>query len=241
MTGVQTCALPISTVGADFTGSTTITNTSGDLAGTVVATQANIVAVKQEDRITVSGSSGTALVVLHTPGSVTRTMTWDAAGLPTTIDNFVTAYAGDFATAGVVITRSSSVYLKVVAGTAGVAFDITMANSTGTLDGAESNITPNTVAVARIDTITLTGYEGTANILCDGVTQEVAITETLEYTTDWNTRGGSESKPLLEIIGDEIANQMSRPRQYLSLPIMESNQTPNVNLLGNFQDVLNSI
>jgi hypothetical protein len=93
----------------------------------------------------------------------------------------------------------------------------------------------------------LTGSSGTAKIVCDSVPSpsvvNIDVDESLTYTTDWNTRGGSESKPLLEIIGDEIANQMSRPRQFLSLPITEGNSTntPHVNLLGNFQDILNSI
>jgi len=64
------------------------------------------------------------------------------------------------------------------------------------------------------------------------------------YSTDWNTRGGSESKELLSIICDELSNQFSRPKHFLSLPIMENNRfskTPHVNILGNFQDSSNQI
>lgn len=65
----------------------------------------------------------------------------------------------------------------------------------------------------------------------------------LEYpTSDWNTRGGTQSKPLLEVIGDELAYQYSRPKQFISLPIIEGNTNvlPHIDLLGNFQDILNS-
>jgi hypothetical protein len=44
----------------------------------------------------------------------------------------------------------------------------------------------------------------------------------LTNTTKWNTRSpGGENKPLLEIIGDEIAKQYSRPKQLIQMPIQE--------------------
>ena len=71
----------------------------------------------------------------------------------------------------------------------------------------------------------------------------VVKSETVSNSTYWNTRDGSESKPLLEIIGDEIASQHSRPKQQLSLPILELNNistNPQIKLLGNFKDSLNT-
>lgn len=73
-----------------------------------------------------------------------------------------------------------------------------------------------------------------------GSTQEAS---TSGYTTNWNTISPSgENSPLLEIVGDELQNQGSRPKQLLSLPIIEfasDNTLPNVSLVGNFQDTLN--
>jgi len=59
-------------------------------------------------------------------------------------------------------------------------------------------------------------------------------------TAVWNTRGGSESKPLLEIIGDEIAEHYSRPKQFLDFAIMETAKaTSAFNTIGNIQDSIN--
>jgi hypothetical protein len=77
-----------------------------------------------------------------------------------------------------------------------------------------------------------------------GLTQPNSYSDVIAYSTDWNTRGGSESKELLSIICDELTNQFSRPKHFLSLPIMENNRfskTPHVDILGNFQDSLNQI
>jgi len=52
------------------------------------------------------------------------------------------------------------------------------------------------------------------------------ISGTMAFSTDWNTRGGSESKPILEIIGGEIANQMSKPRQLIQLNFTELKPVP---------------
>lgn len=62
------------------------------------------------------------------------------------------------------------------------------------------------------------------------------ITQSTKY---WNTKLG-ENIPLLEIIGEEIANQYSIPYQLIQLPIMEtSTGILSLNRLGNFQDEKN--
>jgi len=67
------------------------------------------------------------------------------------------------------------------------------------------------------------------------------VSTVLDYSTDWNTRGGSESKPLLEIIGDEIADQYSRPKQLVQMAILETGTAATaLNLIGHYQDILNS-
>lgn len=59
---------------------------------------------------------------------------------------------------------------------------------------------------------------------------------------DWNTRGGSESDPLLQLIGEETGVQYSRPKQLIQLSIQEkSTDAPALNILGNLQDSLNTI
>ncbi len=145
----------------------------------------------------------------------------------------------------------------------------------------------------RVDTITLTGTGGTANITCNGVTKQATFTSDLEstaekfiedwgssggdfylsgvqvsfsgndiiftglvagfdftgdtsitntsdnlngnvanttpasedikYTTDWNSRGGSESKELLSILVDEISAQYARPKELIQMALRDMN------------------
>jgi hypothetical protein len=61
-------------------------------------------------------------------------------------------------------------------------------------------------------------------------------------TSVWNTRGGSESKPVLEIIGDEIADQYSRPKQLIQFPIKETGSAAMaLNIIGCFEDSVNQL
>ena len=59
-------------------------------------------------------------------------------------------------------------------------------------------------------------------------------------TTAWSTRGGSENKPLLELIGDELAQHYSRAKQLVDLQMWESNPGPSTfNMIGSLQDDIN--
>jgi len=197
--------------------------------------------VAQVDTITVTGDSGEADVLCNV---VTKALVWDTS-IALTIQNFVDAYAADYLATGIVLTCTVST-LIFTAKKAGVPFTgaTTITNVIPNLNGevADPPTQANVIGQKRIDTITLSDYEGTADIICDAVTEEVDVDETLTPSSDWNTRGGSESKPLLEIIGDEIAAHYARPKQLLQLPIKEDKITdnlPGINLIGNFQDSLN--
>lgn len=228
-----------SVAGTDFTGNTTITNTVTNLAGSVVHTQANVTGLQEIDDIALSGSSGTANL---TSGGVTKLATYSSS-LAATANNFVTVWAADYATAGVTITSPSSGVIRFMRVSGSSPLGTMIDPVSGTLNGTKTNTQEYRAAVARIDTITLTGSYGSANILCDGVTKEVAIEKTLIPTSGvWATRDGSEDKPLLELIGDEIASQTVRPQQFLTLPIKEKgvvSVNPLIKIIGNFQDSLN--
>lgn len=76
-------------------------------------------------------------------------------------------------------------------------------------------------------------FAGALTTLVGGVTA---------YTSDWNTRGGAESTKLLEIIGGEVGNQYSRPKQLIQMMIKEISSTDVVfSMIGNIQDALNQI
>jgi hypothetical protein len=59
-------------------------------------------------------------------------------------------------------------------------------------------------------------------------------------TTAWSTRGGSENKPLLELVGDELAEHFSRAKQLVDLQLWESDKGPSTfNPIGSLQDDIN--
>jgi len=238
------------TAGVDFTGSTTITNTSGNLSGSVVNTQPNIVGQVQKDFIHMLGTSGTGDITIN---ELTKEAVWQGSA-SATWDKFITDWAAAYDAVGVIITKPGLTpsYLKCEEKVIGGGFtDITKIEATSS-PGLYGTVNEDAIPVPqdpieaqkRIDTITLTGSSGTANILCDSVTEEVTVELGEESTAVWNSYDGThtsnaEAKPLLEIIGDEIANQYSRQRQYIDTSIREMAAASFLSLTGNIQDVLN--
>ena len=229
--------------GLNFTGNTTITNTAGDLNGNVVNTQAHTVSQKQIDTITVlpsTAGSGTAYVQCS---GFLGIITWDSTRA-LSIENFYNNNVLELLTSyGVDLTYSAST-LVFTAHVAGVPFTNStyIENITPNISGTVANTQANITGQNRIDTITLSGATGTANILCDAVTRQAAIpTFALVPSTKWHTEpNGTENKPLLELIGDEIAFQYSRPKQLIQMPIQFLGSTDcSINIIGNFQDDMN--
>ena len=67
-----------------------------------------------------------------------------------------------------------------------------------------------------------------------------AYTESMEPSNLWSHRGGSSYKPLLHHIADEIASEYSKPRQLVQMPIKETAQGGQIDVIGNFQDDINT-
>jgi len=93
-----------------------------------------------------------------------------------------------------------------------------------------------TVASGGSGIIRFTGAAGatlTTSIVNDGInadltgtvanTQPDAYSDAVSYTTDWNSRGGSESKELGSILVDEIAAQNARPKQLIQIALRDQN------------------
>ena len=60
-------------------------------------------------------------------------------------------------------------------------------------------------------------------------------------TSTWHTRGGTENKPILELVGDELAEFYSRPKQLIDMNIMETEKTSSdLTFLANIQDSINN-
>jgi hypothetical protein len=159
------------------------------------------------DKILLTGTSGTATV---TCDAVAKLATFDT-DLATTAANFVSAYATDYLTGGVVLTSVGDT-LIFTSNVLGAEFtgSTTIATVSGDLSGSVS------------ESFTAASFV------------------TIDYTTDWNTRGGSESTQLIDLIGDEVKTQYSRPKQLLTMMIQEKNATaPKLDVLKRVEDEVN--
>lgn len=227
------------TKGLNFTGSTIITNTSGDLTGTVAHPQINIAPVAQVDLITKNEDSGGSPFGITIKGT-TRYITWNT-NATTTINNWFTGGCGG-GFAGIYLTNNTDGSFTATATTSGDPFTSAWLESGF---GFDETTTANVVGQKRIDTITLSGGSGGANILCDAVTKGIAYTSALTFTTAWNSRDpGGENTELWNLIGNELKNQFDRPRQAITLPLREfdsEDNIPKLNLIGNLQDSRNQI
>lgn len=149
-----------------------------DINATVVHTTANVTAVKQKETLTLTGSSGMAIIT--GTGGIMNTAVFDT-DLSTTATNFVTAQAADYLAQGVVLTSDGAdlIFEASTAGTSFVAPVIT--TDTGNLSGTVAHTTANRVAVKQVETSTLTGTNGAA-VLAIGATEY-----TLTFDTDLTT------------------------------------------------------
>jgi hypothetical protein len=226
------------TAGTAFTGATSITNFAGDLDGTLpVGKQtANVVALARKDTVTLENDAPGGATI--TCNGLSKAATWDT-DLATTAGNFQSTWAVAYAAVDVIVTNAGPDIIFTAA-TAGTDFTSDPTTITGSLAGYVTVTQVNVVAVKQVATITLSGTYGGALITCDAVSQLIYFLN--DPTTAWDTIGGSENLPLLEIIGAEIKKQYSRPKQLLQMNIKETSSSDTVlNILGNIQDDLNTI
>lgn len=229
----------------DWADPATITNISGDLDGTVATAAPDHVhasaPVPAIQTITLTGTSGAAEIYCN--GTYFGDAVFNTS-LSITAQDFMDDYELDFLAAGILLSSSG----------ADLVFEITPAgdftqlpsieNVSGNLSGTPAS--PQTQAyeagVHRKDTITLTGNTGTASIMVNDLSPLINA-DTLLPTQAWNSRGGSEDDPLLELIGGELGYQMSKPRQLLTLPMFDLSDNdldPHMDVLGCFIDYLNT-
>jgi hypothetical protein len=228
--------------GTDFVSSVTFTNTSGTLnkVGSVTTIQANSTGTARITSIAISGVSGSMDIIVN---DIFVHMVYYGASIADTIDHFITVEAVHYTNLS--LSRSGVDLLFEATGVLiGIPFDSFTESESG-LSGIISIVQDSVPAIARIDQIELTGTSGTANVTYNATTvvMDFATGFTLTPTSAWNTRGGAENKPLLHLICEEIANQMSRPRQMIAnWPIREGSPADNtiqLDVLGRFEDALN--
>lgn len=222
------------TAGVNFTGSTTITTTAGDLAGTVAATQANQVFVQQRTVITLTGTSGVATLSCN---GVSENAIFDTS-LAQAATDFVSDHAATFAAADVTIgiepgTSNEGIYFIPLD-----AVEASIVNFSGDLNGTKTQY-DSIPALKRIDTVTLTGTYGAANVLCDGTTKAATFDEA--PTSRWSTRDGAEETDIIDLIADERKAQYARTRHFIQMAIQEGDTygaDSDIDLLSNYQDDL---
>lgn len=224
----------------DFTGATAINNTDGDVDGSVSTLQAFSAGTSQVDTFVCASATGSTFITI---GTTTCELIGDGISIETTIDDFISNYGTTyFVFEKVSLSRPGSPGTNMLA-TANVPGDPFTASVSGVGPVAShSTTTPNSTGTARIDAITLSGTNGTANITCNGETQEISVGETTEIASSkkWYILNEDSSKStaveLLDLMAVEVAKQYSRATHFIQMPIQELSGETNLNLIGNLQD-----
>ncbi len=242
-TGLVFLVFTAQTAGVPFTDASSISNTSGNLSGTLpaglqVANQSMTARVDVCEFGPSTGGTGNITV-----GGVTKLATFNT-DINQTATDFVTSWAAAYSAVGIDLTSIFNV-LFFTAQTPGTDFspadEITFANVSGDLQANAQTDTPNSSATtAQVSVIQLSGTSGTANVTVDAEVQQIAITTITGHTLAWSTFGDSESLPLLQLVANEIAHQYSRSKVLIQMPIQETGNDPTaLNIAGHFQDDLN--
>ena len=232
--------------GVDFTAPAAIVNLTGNLSGipsTIITNQTGSVQVLQ---LAFTGSSGSVSITVD---GNTQAMSWVGGSIEASIDNYIALYGsgGTNLFTPIVISKSGTdtlVFTGSVYG--GDPFAYSWTNG-GLVVDHWSNADP-VESIARVDQIVLSGSSGTATVSCDGddAVATVQTTNTISPTTLWHkgntieSSGEGDYKPLLDIIGDEIAEQYSRPKELIQMPIQDTGVLKSgIDLLGRFIDIYN--
>lgn len=165
--------------GTDFT-SPVFANVLGDLAGAVVNTTPNRVALKQKDTIQLSGLGHASLTLA---GGLTKAI-GGGIDLATIAAQAVVDHAAAYAEQGIVLTATLGGALVFESDTVGVAFTSpVITNVPSDLSGTIAHTTANRVAVKQRETITLTGLVGSARVTgSGGLTKDALFATNLTAT-----------------------------------------------------------
>ena len=115
-TGAYTTTFPTDSTSYYFPGGTENSQTTTSIDA--IEGDVNIGMYPREDRITLTGTGGTANITaggalsgggLIASGPLTKLVTWNVGGLSSTADDFVTSWAAAYLAIGLVVTNSSGV------------------------------------------------------------------------------------------------------------------------------------
>jgi hypothetical protein len=150
----------------------------GDLAGTVANTQANSAGTPRIDYVTLTGASGSANVLCN---GITRLATFET-DLSTTAYNFVRDHYNAYYAAGVMISQTGETVNFTSMNGLNFSGPTSVAPVSGDLDGTFGTTQEFVAGQKRIDTVTLTGTGGSADVTCDGVRKRCIFSSSLEAT-----------------------------------------------------------
>ncbi len=232
----------------NFSGSTTITNTAGNLSGTVQTIQNYSAGQNKIMRLFPSDEEGSIRITITGEVGNIGTMTYNTSRTQT-CDDFVSMYASIWGGVGFSLKRDIISGNPCIEIEAYYNFGISWSLLSGSLSAGTATPQVYSAGTPRIDTITLTGDTGSANITVNGITRGINIAETFTYSEKWKRRewADDKAKPLIQLITEEIARQYSRPKYMLDLRVLEDardasgkriNQESTLNILGCFTDEL---
>ncbi len=204
--------LMIGDVTKSGTGGVNIDNIIEQFAGALIVNERTLLQVVHTVTLTADSPDGTLNI---TCSGLKKGATY-TTDLPGTAAKFVSDHNSAYAAIGITVTQGGAGHTEdiIFTGTAGVTFDgdTEITDVTGGLNGSVA------------------------------ITQPNAYSDALSYSTDWNTRGGSESKELTAILCDEIAAQFARPKQLIQMALRGNPSYPSaipIYLLGCYEDDLN--
>ena len=208
--------------GEDFGAAASISGITGDIDAEAYTIQANQAGTRQLVELTITGSSGYVTITIN---GRSRDMTYYADSIEETIQHFIDLYEYIFLVYNVTFSVNSTYDALLILGDAeGNSFTYSV-NNNG-LTATETYTVAASPIGQRTDAIEITGTNGSAAITCAGVTKTFSFGFALTVpSSEWCAGDDSSDafpyKPLLQIIGDEIAAQYSRSKYLIQMPIIE--------------------
>lgn len=169
--------------GVNFSSPPTITNTGGDLSGTVATTTPN---AGNALSVQFTVDSGSGMGLFHIGPCVGEIVLNTSGNYYADIEEFIAQHYDDWLAAGVTIyhTMSSVIQFDSSIALGGITYEFhaTYGYPIGHFDVLIQGVAP----VARVDTITLSGTNGTANIACNGVVRQITMDSASELESGFS-------------------------------------------------------
>jgi len=208
--------------GVDFGAAASISSITGDIVAQAYTIQANQAGTRQLVELLIEGTGGYVTITI---AGVTRNMNYYGSSIDETITHFIDLYDYVYAAVGITLDINSTNDALLMLGDAeGNSFTY-YALDTGLIPTEVLFVAASPIG-QRTDAIEITGTTGSAAITCAGVTKTFSfgfalVTPSSEWCAGDDSSDAFPYKPLVQIIGDEIAAQYSRSKYLIQMPIIE--------------------